>query len=571
MTVTVKQGGPRSADSGPGEALWPIFPNPPSGPTAPLAYSAADKTEIILTACGFTLGFGWLWFPILSAHWLPAFLWGRPLAGGGSSLFLGLLASGLLLYGLISRRQGRVASSPSAGPDSAAGPGRPGEAPGLMGFHWAHATALLTSVLEIVPALSAWEAPPSLRVAALAVAALAMGIFWGGRLLSLPPAKAGWAMGAAFAAGLLLALPLTTLCPFSKHGFCLALPLALAWLTAWALERLHNKPRPETKRSRGRPPKKNPAAADRPQPAWTLSQAEAGLVIAAFFLMSLNYAEQGGSAVNVWPAQALAALGAVGAMFLFRAAALDRGRPGGLIQELNPARPQIPLCLALALQGAGQLLAPGFFNLPAKFLMGATCLLTTLILAGAPPPVARRRAALVLGLALVLSNSGTEAVDRLIRALNTVTCLQPLITEPGARLSGLIVLLAALILWALNGQPGSGKTQPAPNRLGRKEAAQTEAGDRGPACSAPAPENSAAPAGTAVTSALPCPVLTAREEEIMRLAVRGCGNRHIAEQLKIQEATVRFHLRNIYKKTGLKNRKGLLALADQLELKKKSP
>lgn len=44
-------------------------------------------------------------------------------------------------------------------------------------------------------------------------------------------------------------------------------------------------------------------------------------------------------------------------------------------------------------------------------------------------------------------------------------------------------------------------------------------------------------------------ILTAREFAVLELIARGCKNREIALSLKIQEVTVRFHLKNIVKKT----------------------
>ena len=52
---------------------------------------------------------------------------------------------------------------------------------------------------------------------------------------------------------------------------------------------------------------------------------------------------------------------------------------------------------------------------------------------------------------------------------------------------------------------------------------------------------------------------TARENEILNLLRAGASNREIAENLNIQEVTVRFHLRNLYQKTGLATRDELIA------------
>lgn len=57
-------------------------------------------------------------------------------------------------------------------------------------------------------------------------------------------------------------------------------------------------------------------------------------------------------------------------------------------------------------------------------------------------------------------------------------------------------------------------------------------------------------------------VLTARELEIVRLAVRGARNQEIAERLEIGPGTVKTHLYNIYRKTGVGSRLELLRWAE---------
>ncbi len=48
--------------------------------------------------------------------------------------------------------------------------------------------------------------------------------------------------------------------------------------------------------------------------------------------------------------------------------------------------------------------------------------------------------------------------------------------------------------------------------------------------------------------------LTARESEILQLIVQGCRNQEIAERLFISLDTVRWHLRSLYKKLGVRDR-----------------
>ena len=48
--------------------------------------------------------------------------------------------------------------------------------------------------------------------------------------------------------------------------------------------------------------------------------------------------------------------------------------------------------------------------------------------------------------------------------------------------------------------------------------------------------------------------LSAREFEVLELIGRGCKNREIAQELQIEERTVRFHVENILDKLGVSNR-----------------
>ena len=54
--------------------------------------------------------------------------------------------------------------------------------------------------------------------------------------------------------------------------------------------------------------------------------------------------------------------------------------------------------------------------------------------------------------------------------------------------------------------------------------------------------------------------LTAREQEVARLAVQGLGNRQIAAALRISAVTVGIHLTHVYRKTGALGRHELAAL-----------
>jgi DNA-binding NarL/FixJ family response regulator len=61
----------------------------------------------------------------------------------------------------------------------------------------------------------------------------------------------------------------------------------------------------------------------------------------------------------------------------------------------------------------------------------------------------------------------------------------------------------------------------------------------------------APPAVSAMPESSP---LTSREVEILRLVAEGYSNRRLAELLSVSEPTVKFHLTNVYRKLGVRNR-----------------
>ena len=56
--------------------------------------------------------------------------------------------------------------------------------------------------------------------------------------------------------------------------------------------------------------------------------------------------------------------------------------------------------------------------------------------------------------------------------------------------------------------------------------------------------------------------MTGREKEVIALIIQGKKNKEIAEELFIDISTVKSHVNKIYKKSGVKNRKGLLEIAN---------
>jgi len=59
----------------------------------------------------------------------------------------------------------------------------------------------------------------------------------------------------------------------------------------------------------------------------------------------------------------------------------------------------------------------------------------------------------------------------------------------------------------------------------------------------------------------PEPTVTDREVEVLRLLARGLGNKEMARELLVSEATVKSHLSHIYGKLGVDTRAGAVAAA----------
>jgi DNA-binding CsgD family transcriptional regulator len=64
----------------------------------------------------------------------------------------------------------------------------------------------------------------------------------------------------------------------------------------------------------------------------------------------------------------------------------------------------------------------------------------------------------------------------------------------------------------------------------------------------------------------PSEPLTAQEIEILRLLAERRKNAEIADKLYISVSTVKWHLWNIYRKMGVRNRRGAVDLAQNIGL-----
>jgi len=62
------------------------------------------------------------------------------------------------------------------------------------------------------------------------------------------------------------------------------------------------------------------------------------------------------------------------------------------------------------------------------------------------------------------------------------------------------------------------------------------------------------------------PVLTEREEQVLKLIAMGLSNREISDNLTICESTVENHIHHIYVKLGISNRAQAVAYAFQLRI-----
>ena len=62
------------------------------------------------------------------------------------------------------------------------------------------------------------------------------------------------------------------------------------------------------------------------------------------------------------------------------------------------------------------------------------------------------------------------------------------------------------------------------------------------------------------------PALTPREAQVLELLAAGCRHVEVAERLGISPHTVSSHAKNIYRKLGVRNAIGAVALALELRL-----
>ena len=476
----------------------------------------------LLSGAGFALGFGWLWFGPLQEFWLPEFLWGGLFSGGGTSLFVALLCLCFPLAGLFFRYRAKALLPVNE--NGAAGDFRTGKAP-----HLAHITALALAGAALLANRSGL---PWLTAACMALAGVILGLYWMSALLVLPGRQILAAFASACGFSVLLAL-LHSPAP-DEAEWLLPCEFLAAWLAAvglgWSIGRLRLEAyllrlqTPEPKRPRGRPAQ-NLGPAKQPPGPEALSRPILILPVLAFFLTGLAHPDylhdSGGHAwqsLSPWIAMAFSLGGALLARFALLSVKHAKA-------SAPLAAPALFLCAVLAIQALVLLLAPALLPAALAFAEGAVCGAILFLLAAAKPgmflpsPVfqasVRLRAALVLACAVLSTHAGLV----LAQAIRLLCADHPHPDRLAAAWAGGFALLLVAGLAAMI-------------RLGLYRAA----------------------AGRSNGMEEMLVILTEREYAVAELVIQGLSNKDIAAALYISEETVRFHLKNIYQKTGLSDR-----------------
>lgn len=506
---------------------------------------------VLLTGGGFACGFGWLWFLALQDFWLPGFLWGGLLSGGGTTLFAAIICTGFPLAGGL-----LLLFSPA--PDDDTAQGDAGKSRFRRFYGALHAAALVLVALGICLPEGRGLAlflPP----ACLAVAGVLLGVHWMTAMLSLPGIRGAAAFCLACGFCLLLALCNEHIPDVYRPWLLLGL-IALAWALAFGLARslakqelllrLARQEAAPPKRPRGRPTWKSPYGQEREAPPERLRPLPAAFCALLFLagglvqgVFSLDQDHTGGFylAVSGVVEIALIACGAAAQLLLLYrlAARLETDDTGCAVPEKAYTVAVLLLCGAIALQGLVIVLPlPEIW--PAAYLAEGAGVCAVLVLCApcARGALARNgvlfrrqaflRAVFVLSCAALLSTAGGFIAD-LLSALS-----QAVLGSADAAIpwSGVVILSAvfflALLLW-----------------MRRHEKRLTLVEDQ-------------------VASRISLlALLTEREGEIADLVMQGLSNKDISSRLFISEETVRFHLKNIYQKSGLGNRSALRSLGKE--------
>lgn len=462
-----------------------------------------------LMGCGFALAFGWLWFPVLRNILLPGLFAGQPVFH--SFAFGSAMSAGYFLYsplyshlenGTVRQRLLNVALA--------------------HGFPMLLLCLLLLlrnngisfAVLDAMLAGFAWALP---------------GVWWAACLLASGPGKAVAAMAWAAFAALALSLPLSRQRPDSTDTVCiLAAGLVLACLAAlflvnWERENSQEK----NVRSVTAMPLETPYRVGFFR--WRYVPLLFGLVSIFFSLGSLSVlVHETGGAI-----QAIARICALTAAVFFLDGPLER-----VFGIAACTLAILALCLAFSPK-----LAPMLFPVGAGLLEAAGIALCAVALhRGAfERSAAVSMAGLFLITTLVAANGGYLAGRELTSFFG----------ETWPALPGLAaaLLLAAAAYQGHNLVKGTGHARSGTAR------SRTE---QEPPLPSVAPDK-VCPTAATINSSIAAQ-LTEREQFLAVLLVNGYSNKAAAERLGLKDNTLRWHIKNLNKKTGAADRKELIAI-----------
>lgn len=473
-----------------------------------LAYFGPWRSALV-TGAGFGLACGWVWFPGPQNMVLPHALWGTAFSGG-AALFSALGLVGFALAACLLFKQSRPARFLTSNED-------------LTPLAYAgrlHGAALACMALALAPLWPTWGLWAYAGAIFLALAALLLGVFWGGAMLTLP---GGWpGAGAAFATACVTAM-LTGLTGDALQGWYAVvfwlIPPAMAWRLTKVAQGLFAEPRRDSRtvRPRGRPRRNEPGAVGEagetgelgetpplnPKDVWTAAL--------AFWVLALG----GERALAPGLAELCMACGALLALWARHCG----WSPRGLLAAALTARGAALLAASAWIDGLAGALA---------FTEGAMLATLFMLLCGVPPMRACFRAASALAALPLLSNT----------ALLAGTALTGMVPQPYALLpaGGASVLTAcALLLWGIK-RPGvvqvAAQTAVQPEEEARQDTALPATVDR--------EEENAAPR------------FTPQEISVLELHGQGLTVKDMAARLGVRQDTVRWHLRNIQRKGGEK-------------------
>ena len=188
-------------------------------------------------------------------------------------------------------------------------------------------------------------------------------------------------------------------------------------------------------------------------------------------------------------------------------------------------------------------------------------------LSGTPTVLLHRNAGTRARLSALLERLGATvelATDELERALAAAAHADLLVVEYGRGAAGADDLRALLarsprLPVVAVGEPGDATLAHAALAAGARAFAPDDVSDEDTALAlrqAIRPTLHLATPAATPPNAAPAegPSLTSREQEILELVAGGASNGEIARRLWVTEQTVKFHLSNVYRKLGVRNR-----------------